>query len=86
MLAKSHAAKPERRAVNLSVSRSDLAFTPSVSFSINNLLNTNALLSALGGADTLPTELQGVTGGDITSRPYVYTLPRSFRLNLSTKF
>lgn len=72
--------------LNLSVTRSDLAFTPSLSFSINNLLNTNALTSALGGADTLPKELQIVTGGDITSRPYVYMQPRSFRLNLSAKF
>lgn len=71
--------------LNFSVSRSDLAFAPSLSFSINNLTNTDALTSALGGADTLPKELQ-LTGADITSRPYVYTLPRSFRLNLSAKF
>jgi outer membrane receptor protein involved in Fe transport len=71
--------------LNLSVTRSDLAFTPSISFSINNLLNTDALTSALGGADTLPKELQ-LTGSDITSRPYVFTQPRSFRMNFSAKF
>ncbi|MES2490640.1 MAG: TonB-dependent receptor [Pseudomonadota bacterium] len=71
--------------LNFSVSRSDLEFAPSVSLSVNNLMNTNALTSALGGSDTLPKELQ-LTGADITSRPYVYTLPRSFRLNFSAKF
>lgn len=70
--------------LNFTVSRNDLSFVPSLSFSINNLTNVDALASALGGADTI--QGQPELSAAITPRPEVFTRPRSFRLNLSAKF
>lgn len=70
--------------LNFAISRNDLSFAPSLSLSINNLTNVNALASALGGADTVSGQ-PGLSQA-ITPRPEVFTKPRSFRLNLSAKF
>ncbi|PTU33080.1 hypothetical protein CJD38_02955 [Stenotrophobium rhamnosiphilum] len=70
--------------LSFSVTRADLSFVPSMSLSINNLTGTSAATSALGGSGTVPgsPELSAI----VTPRPYVFTQPRSFRLNLSAKF
>ncbi|MGH8506378.1 MAG: TonB-dependent receptor [Stenotrophobium sp.] len=70
--------------LNFAVSRNDLALSPSLSFQVNNLTNVDTLSSALGGADTIPgyPDLSHA----ITPRLYVFTQPRSFRINLTAKF
>jgi len=70
--------------LNFAVSRTDLEFAPSLSFSINNLTNVDAQVSALGGADAIPGNPQ--LSDAIIPRLRVFTQPRSFRLNLSAKF
>lgn len=70
--------------LNFAVSRNDLALSPSLSFQINNLTNVDAMTSALGGADNIPGNPE--LSHAITPRLYVFTQPRSFRLNLTAKF
>jgi iron complex outermembrane receptor protein len=70
--------------LNFAVSRTDLSFAPSLSFSINNLTNVDALSSVLPGGPTVPGNSQ--LSEAITPVLRVYTQPRSFRLNLSAKF
>jgi outer membrane receptor protein involved in Fe transport len=64
--------------LTFNVTRHDLPFTPGLQLSVNNLLDERALTSALGGSEG--------PAGDTTPRPVVYTLPRTFRLNLTASF
>jgi outer membrane receptor protein involved in Fe transport len=70
--------------LSFAVSRNDLAFTPNLTFQINNLTNVDAYSSALGGSDTIDGNPE--LSHAISPRLYVLTQPRMFRLNLSLKF
>lgn len=70
--------------LSFAVSRNDLAFTPNLTFQVNNLTNVDALSSALGGTDAIPGNPD--LSHQISPRLYVLTQPRNFRLNLSLKF
>ncbi len=70
--------------VNFAVSRIDLRFAPSLSIGVSNLTDERAVISALGGSDTLPgfSELSEA----LVPRPRVFTLPRTLRLNFTLNF
>jgi iron complex outermembrane receptor protein len=70
--------------LSLAVARPDLPFAPSLSLSVNNLADVRKLTSALGGADAIESDPQ--TSEMLMPRPRVYTLPRTFRVNLAANF
>ncbi|HEY1075306.1 MAG TPA: TonB-dependent receptor [Fontimonas sp.] len=70
--------------LNFTLSRIDLRLAPSLSIGVSNLTDERAPISALGGSDTIPgfPELSQL----IVPRPYVFTQPRTLRLNLTLNF
>lgn len=70
--------------VSFAISRIDLPFTPSLSIGVSNLTDERAILSALGGSDTVPG--YPALSQAIVPRPYVFTQPRTLRLNLGFRF
>lgn len=69
--------------INFSVTRVDLPLAPSFSVGVTNLTDERAVISALGGSDTIQgnPELSQM----IVPRPYVFTTPRTLRLNLTLR-
>jgi outer membrane receptor protein involved in Fe transport len=70
--------------MNFSVSRGDLSFAPTLTFTANNVLDRRAIVSELGGGPLIAS--QPTLSNDITPIPTVYNRPRSFGLRLSMDF